>query len=751
MTPTDDAIEQLQRHRGITRVGAPEFFNDGSGGWSVELDIPVELPSRAQATGISATGVKAVETCTLDFRNWPLRAPRPRLRPDFPRNLPHINPHRAGQMVPPCVYEGSLDELLHDRGLDAVVDQVIDWLGKAASGTLIDLSQGWEPTRRDACPSIIEFSAERLVAATPADGSVLRTSASYLTISDGLYCRLSPELPHLSEVTFTQELHGTQESSYGIGTLPAFVARAAAVEGQFPIFDKYQPDTVVDLPSLLELASALGIDRDAIEEVLKDYYRRQVMGLQNYKAWKKGLFALVILAVKRPASLVGSDGRDVEVLPYVLRYDIDPKAPLEHNCNVHPAFHSHVVSAALLARTSGLPHSAIQAKVVLIGCGSLGSKVGMHLARAGIGQQTLVDNEIMSPHNLARHALLEDASWLLLPYKAKQMKKALDGLSHVDAKAFVLDAVELFMVNEKFAEVVPTDASLVIDTTASLQVLIASAGSDAMTVSAVRLARAALFGQGRCAVLILEAEGREARVDDITTLLFELCRWLPDLRKSMAGTSSDPRRIFVGDNCRSLTTPMTDSVISRSASMVAMQVQRWISDGKPADGQLCIGVGDSANIGSTWDVMDVDKTTVIDVANDGGWQVRVLAHVEQAIDKDARDWGRRETGGALLGHVSFEARTITIAGLVPAPPDSIRSETAFVLGTHGLNQALIEAHAASLGHLMFAGTWHSHPMGGSHSGIDKDTLKKIATDARGLPAVSLVWTPQGLICEVDRW
>lgn len=749
MTTTDDAIGQLCRHRGITRVGTPEFNEGGSGRWWVEIDIPVELPSRAQAAGISATGVKAVETCALVFGNWPLGAPRPLLRRDFPRDLPHINPHRAGQMVPPCIYEGSLDELLHDRGLDAVVDQLIDWLGKAASGTLIDLSQGWEPTRRDRCPSTAEFSAERLIAVTPTDGKVMTTSASYLTVSNGVYCRLLPALAPQAYATFTQDRHGTPENSFSAGTFPAFIARAAAVNGQFPVLHRYQPDTVVDLPSFFELASALGIDGSAFQTALADFYRAQVMGLQDYKEWKEGLLALVILVVKRPAPLVGSDGRDVEVLPYVLRYDIDPRTPLEQHCNVHPAFHSHVVSPALLARTSGLSQSVTQTKVVLIGCGSLGSKVSMHLARVGVGQQILVDNEVMSPHNLARHAMVETS--LLVPHKAEQMKNALNGLSHLDARAFDLDAAHLFTSGEKFSEVVPTDAALIIDTTASLQVLVASACSGAMSQSPVRLARAALFGQGRCAVLVLEAQGRGARVDDLTVLLFEKCRWNLGLRTAMLGSSSELQRIFVGDNCRSLTTPMVDALISRSASMVAMQVQKWISDGKPANGQLCIGVGDPSNIGSAWEVIDVDMTTVIDVRDDGGWQVRVLAHVGQAIDEDVRYWGSYETGGALLGHVSFEARTITIAGLVSAPLDSVRSEATFVLGTEGLNQALVEAHTTSLGHLMFVGTWHSHPMGGSHSGIDKDTLQKIATDARGLPAVSLVWTPQRLICAVDRW
>ncbi|WP_375577383.1 ThiF family adenylyltransferase [Paracidovorax oryzae] len=750
MTSLDDALDQLRRHRGISRVGNPEIVEGGNGAWLVEIDIPVELPSRARAAGVSATGVKAIETCTLAFNRWPLRAPRPYLRPDFPRDLPHINPHRDGSPVPPCVFEGSLDELLHRLGLDAVIDQIIDWLGKAASGTLIDLSQGWEPTRRDSCPSTVEFSAERLIAATPADGAVLMTTAGYMTIGDGVYCRVRPELASQTNVAFTQVLRGKPEGQYGSGVFPAFIARAAGTDGQFPVIGKYQPDTVVDLPSLLVLAAALGIDRTALETALSDYYRASVFGMQNYKHWKKGLLALVVLVVQRPARLVGSGGRDVEVLPYVVRYNIDPTSAFNFTSDVHAALHSHAVSPELLARTSGLPQAVTQAKTVLIGCGSLGSKIGMHLARAGIGQQTFVDTDIMSPHNFARHALLEDES-TLVPYKAEQMRIALGSLSHLDAKAYDLDAVELFRDGRKFAEVVPADAALIIETTASLQVLIAASVSAALTASPVRLARAALFGQGRCAVLILEAEGRKARVDDITAFLFELCRSLPALRAGMAGTTSDPRRIFVGDNCRSLTTPMADALISRSASMVAMQAQKWVVEGKPPSGQLCVGVSDPSNIGSSWNVLEAGETTVLDVPDDGGWQIRVLAHVAHAIDQDARHWGRLETGGALVGRVSYEARTVTIAGTVAAPHDSVRSEEAFILGTQGLAQSLTEAHAASVGHLMFVGTWHSHPMGGKHSGIDKDTLRKIATGGRGLPAVSLVWTPKGLICAVDRW
>ena len=49
------------------------------------------------------------------------------------------------------------------------------------------------------------------------------------------------------------------------------------------------------------------------------------------------------------------------------------------------------------------------------------------------------------------------------------------------------------------------------------------------------------------------------------------------------------------------------------------------------------------------------------------------------------------------------------------------------------------------------GPHDTHPEGGPHSGIDRKTLRKIAEDAGGLPAISLVWTPAGFLCAVDRW
>ncbi|KCV30480.1 ThiF family protein [Bordetella bronchiseptica 00-P-2730] len=745
-----DALHQLQRHRGLTRVGAPKV---SSASTQIEVDVAVQLPNRSRRSGVSETGVRAVETCMLVFgSDWPLSAPKPYLRADFPLNLPHINPHREGELVSPCLFEGSLDELLHRFGLDAIVDQLVDWLHKAAAGTLLDLEQGWEPTRRDSCPSTVVFSAEKVAAAAPADGAILVVSAGYVTIDGGLYAIINDELNVQIDPVFSQSVHNDKLGKWGNGHAATFIARGPITDGHPYVVERYQPETVVDLTTLLDRAAELGIDHGALAQSLEGYYGRSILDMQqDSRDWVHGLYAIVILTVQRPASLVGSPGRSVEVLPYVVRYVLNDQSLLERNATVHPAFHAHALSPELLARTSGIPPAATSRPLVMLGCGSVGSKVAMHLGRAGFGSMTFVDNESISPHNIARHALIERASVLIPPRKSALMKTAFEELSHLQSRAFDADAVTLLVDPERFATTVPQDAALIVDTTASLQVLAAATRSKALDQSLTRLARVVMYGQGRCVAVLLEGPSRAGRVDDLTAFLFECCRFVPELRASIAGDTSEPTRIFVGDNCRSLTMPMSDAVVSRSASLAGLQLERWLVDGLPKEATLCAGLSDAEGLGMAWSRASLGPTTVLDVSDDGGWSIRILHPVAQAIDADALHWGAVETGGALVGRISFENRTITIAGLVEAPCDSVRKAARFVLGTSGLVQNLRAANAASLGYLAFIGTWHSHPKGGAHSGIDRNTLRSIAEDAGGLPAVSLVWTPTGLTCAVDRW
>jgi sulfur-carrier protein adenylyltransferase/sulfurtransferase len=98
----------------------------------------------------------------------------------------------------------------------------------------------------------------------------------------------------------------------------------------------------------------------------------------------------------------GADSSGVETV--VLAHGTDLHAIYLHDdgttssftlINVNP--HHHRVApeyAALATRT-----------VALIGCGSMGSKIAVALARAGVGHFLLVDDDIFLPENLVRHDL----------------------------------------------------------------------------------------------------------------------------------------------------------------------------------------------------------------------------------------------------------------------------------------------------------------------------------------------------------
>lgn len=709
------------------------------------FDVEVSLPSRAQ-NDVSATGVRRLETVYLVFTpEFPMRAPTPRLRTDFPSNFAHINPHRRGNLVPPCIFEGDLTELMHRFGIEKILDQLLDWLKKAAAGQLLDLQQGWEATRRGSPDTSIEFDADALALSLPHNGSILALPSKMFQV--GTSRHLSLGAPGEEPGSFS--LARVQTTEAWAGTTPVFLACAPWANGQPRVCSEYSADTVVDVPTLLERAESLGISGEALRGSLESAIFRSMMFAAGAGNWPwPGDFCLgVVLAAHRPVHLIGSH-RSVEFVPYLVRVARQPHRPELRDATVEPAYQIHRISPRLLAATSGYADADIQQMVTIVGCGSVGSKLALHLGRAGFGAQTLVDEESVSPHNLARHALLDASSW----NKAEQTRKALSGLGHQGARAVARDIVPMLLAadGEVMREVVQPATKLFVDTTASLKVA-AAVAKTAHLDGQVRVARAFLIGGGRVAVVLLEGPQRAARVDDLYAHLYALCRQNVQLRSAIGGDAAEPTEVFVGDNCRSLTLSMPDSVLSRGTASIATKVQEWLASGFPQGAQLHAGVALDDGLGMQWQSHEVPATQVLAANGDGGWTVRVSGTVAAGVAADSRHWTPRETGGALLGHVDVLSRTIYISDLVDAPEDSERYPERFVLGTRGLKAALRQAHADSVGYLHYVGTWHSHPMGGPHSQTDFDTLQRLASFAPGLPVVSLVWTPTGLVCKVGRF
>lgn len=66
---------------------------------------------------------------------------------------------------------------------------------------------------------------------------------------------------------------------------------------------------------------------------------------------------------------------------------------------------SYALQMDIFSRNVGILESTVmlQKKAVLVGCGSVGSLVAVELAKAGVGNFMLIDNDVFGYHNICRH------------------------------------------------------------------------------------------------------------------------------------------------------------------------------------------------------------------------------------------------------------------------------------------------------------------------------------------------------------
>jgi hypothetical protein len=135
------ALRLIEAHPSVVGVTADRI--EGSEATLAVVEIRTELANAWRAAGVSPSGVRTVEPVTFVFTaGYPLGAPRIRLREDFNRSHPHIQPSRDGGRPEPCLVAGSPREVLRVRGMGGLFEQLVDWLDKAAVAQLIDPQHG---------------------------------------------------------------------------------------------------------------------------------------------------------------------------------------------------------------------------------------------------------------------------------------------------------------------------------------------------------------------------------------------------------------------------------------------------------------------------------------------------------------------------------------------------------------------------------------------------------------------------------
>ena len=381
--------------------------------------------------------------------------------------------------------------------------------------------------------------------------------------------------------------------------------------------------------------------------------------------------------------------------------------------------------------------------LVQLGCGSLGSKIALHMARAGLAPSVVADNRTMSPHNAARHALMpskERFNILWMIPKAEALADAINGLGQ-SAEAANIDAVSLGTDKKRLWKVIPKKTWAVVNSTASLAVR-DTLGALPAAVMPARVIETSLFAGGSVGLMTIEGPDRNPNTSDLVHEAYEMIRTDESIRERFFGINGDLERQEIGQGCSSTTMVMPDTDISLFSASMARKLLEVRKQELPESGQTLIGRLDPDGLGLTWTSVDVGPYHCIQAENDPSWQIRISPSVHQLISEECGRYRDVETGGIIMGSASEIRKTITITNVLPAPADSQRSAASFILGTQGVNQ-MVEDYAEPTGFTLHCvGTWHSHLQDSGGSPRDYQTAALIAAKI-AIPSVLLIKTPSG--------
>ena len=604
---------------------------------------------------------------------------------------------------------------------------------------LIDPEQGWEPVRRDDVEDVIVADGAWLKSLATSEAGCLAFKLSYFALSrDGSTTywialkkaervALGPDLAR--EFTFNEY----EQWRYGNGN--ALVAWSGKrPDGSLFLADRYMPETVATVEDLLGRADQLGCRAflEAKLALLQERFRQSKM--------KVPVPLAVVLLARRPFPVIG--GRSpIELCPYVL--ELGGKDDLSsHSFKVvRPAMHREDISEGLMREASGDDSVRPGAPWCLIGCGSLGSKLAMHMARTGRAPTSIIDRSNMLPHNYARHAIYPQGAgtkYGIIGPKVSLLKEALCELGRTP-KDHDLDVVSHMTAQRSLDKFVDKGCFAIVNTTGSATVR-ETLGSTEYSGTRPRVVEACLLGSGAVGLMSIEgAAANPSTTDLICEAYLEIYR-RPELADVIFGKGAT--EITVGQGCSAFTMPLRDSKLSLFAAAFAERLYRLEKDSAPTDGGvLLLGKLGSDGLSQNWTERRIDPRIVL---QSDGVGVRISPEVDRTIREEVERRRGSETGGILFGRYCEISQQFHVIGCLPAPPDSKFSKAEFVLGTEGLKPMLRTLIDGSGGSLYPLGTWHNHLLPSGPSAKDRNTAA-LLSNQQYFPLLMLIHTPTGYV------
>jgi len=366
-------------------------------------------------------------------------------------------------------------------------------------------------------------------------------------------------------------------------------------------------------------------------------------------------------------------------------------------------------------------------RAVLIGAGAMGSHLADCLVREGRFKWTIIDDDRLLPHNLARHIARKGAV---------SRQKAGIVASHMNELLLDQEAVAEPIAANLFAngeagdkiEKALSDADIIIDATASVvaERALSDHASDARRICTF------FNPTGEAAVLLSEPLDRALTLRDLEAQYLGLVLRTDRLSRHL-GVQADT--IAYTGACRAITNRIPQSQVNVLTGLAASGL------GKAVD-------SDEGSI-AIWSISPEGAVTIDAVKPETALSYRVLdwvisidAGLIQRIHDMRDERLPAETGGLLFGLVDIPASRIHLVDASLAPPDSKELPDGFERGIQGVEELLDSVRRRTAGQVRYVGEWHSHPPRASArpSTIDAQQIDWLAALMRmdSIPALMLI-------------
>lgn len=722
---------------------------------AVAFVVDVELPGRGAVNGAD---IRKREPIALMFNRhiFPYRAPLVYSnRRDFPKSkFPHISVTAPKQPAWLCLHRGSIDAWFAEHDVYELVQRARGWFRDAARDRLVPEGDGFEPTRAAETRGTLIYEPKVNLDHIAESWKRTGGAAGYGVIAfdlldddskaeigeSGFSVRQAADVPsllykeHLELATVLNDLAEKPECQ---GQFQRRLFGVLAWPNECEVSREYFGELPATLGDLVVWADDLGVP---LSTALADYLANDLH-----------LFAgvPVIVAIRRPRTIIGTDSQ-IELLNFLVTAGGD-HWPRNGSWNVEAASrlsdHRTPLTPSFAQQISAIPPENKAQPSLLFGAGALGSKVATHLARSGTVDLRISDWAKMSPHNLVRHAL---GGGSIGKPKAEALKDELLKL-YPGQKSLPIEASEASVLMTLRETNFADGYRNLVDMTASNVVL--DAIRDAELPETLRVHRAEIAHRGRLGLLSIEGRGRNPRIDDLQTQIYDsaleddaVAAWLEEVKSARDDHvgSNGLEDIQVGLSCSSATMRLADEVVSFHAAAVTRRLRPYLGKDGPdrSDGAIY-----RSFLGDDGDTRATTRTfapTVV-LGADGGWQIRISAGAAETMSALLRRHSPSETGGILVGRIAAPRKTIYVTRLVPAPPDSRGTPWVFTRGIEKLPEAIEEVHRRTGGLLTYVGEWHTHPAGGSDlSDTDKGAVISLRSilDQVGLPTLVTIVTPE---------